>query len=651
MDVDKEESLPQIPFVLKVFDQVSFTGKINQEGSAEWEWARVPAALNLKTSKDGLALKRGMDSFQQECTIAQTSFNELHYRGLKSDEVGAHTIESKGFLLMIALVTPKKSIHANAKAMAIRILKGLAEAAMTIVGDEHEWVCNCTMFGTDMAYHTYVVSFAHGTTHDLGDMFLEHNEATPLWGQLAKKSWSGHTISSHTAHASFIDLVHFLLYAKCHSHAQAIWRDIGQFLWPQILAMFGEAVEKLAHKLAKRDLEAAPLLKTKAGGVKRIPFANKLLLLRKVRFNKNHRRLVMSSHTDLVPAGTGLVRNEPLLECSKYLEMLIATFSSCSHLQVSWDPSNYSGQEVLVATVWSNQCMKAAYLPIQVLLPVATDEVSKEIQQLAVKKQITRVDGFCELRALAHSLMGIGKRLEQFFLPQEMQWQALGTLEQRVFLRGKFWIYNSATGQVTQQIPDFFNYSAQHILVSISDQGGVNRGVLDYMVNYLHMCVVVAWDGHHRCWNDMKHALRATKLLRTFLSFAMMFNINYGPMNSKTWWEKKKNARAEFAKFQSPHSGRFLEYTQHICNERLQVCNGSREQREHLWAEMEKMRTLEIAGPLAKLMRWWSWWECHQFYSGELWLSKLIMTSAMDKKNQEDQASAMDKKKTKQDRG
>lgn len=78
----------------------------------------------------------------------------------------------------------------------------------------------------------------------------------------------------------------------------------------------------------------------------------------------------MQSHGEGVPETSSLVLNEAQLECQEYLKLLPAVFEKCTHLQKSWGPSTYSGDEVMVVVVWSHQCNAAGFLPLQYLLPV-----------------------------------------------------------------------------------------------------------------------------------------------------------------------------------------------------------------------------------------------------------------------------------------
>lgn len=632
---DEEPTEPERPFSLAVFDDNVLTGKINSQGYAEWDWARVPVALQLRSDKDHRFLKRNHKEFESEFQGAQLSLNEFHYRGKGSDsEKGLHSIESRGLCLMLCLLPQRKQTPSQAKGLAFKLLKALADTCMDQAPDCLNGYC--AIVGTDLQYHTKQLTFSHGSCDQFGALLNCHSQAEQLWSMLQEKTWCNHKITSNFHHASLIDILFYILYSKSHIRAKDIWRDVGCFLWPDVLFMMGTALEKCATLLSQKEMQSVPLLKSKAGNARRVPFINKMVLLKKMKFNKAHRKLVMSSHSDLVPSSAGIVANEPLLECQEYLKILKTTFQNCNHIQVSWDPSNYSGDEVLVATIWSNECQTAGYLPIQCLLPVATCEVDKELQELSVQKRVVRVDGYGELRALAHALLvGVGKDFEDFFLPKDVLWQPLTASQSRVLIRGKFMVLNQDTGELREQVPDSFRFDKQPVLVSISDQGGVNRGVLDYACNYLKMVLVVAFDHHHRTWNDVKASLRKSGVYRSFLIFAMLYNVNYGPQGSKNWFNKKRAALKEMERFWGPNDATFLAMLPHICSERDELEDGSSEQRERLFSAMLDMKTAQRCGPLTKLMRWWSWMECHQFYDGEVWFTKLLMESNQEKKEED----------------
>ena len=176
-----------------------------------------------------------------------------------------------------------------------------------------------------------------------------------------------------------------------------------------------------------------------------------------------------------------------------------------------------------------------------------------------------------------------------------------------------------------RQLPQGWTFRDQPLLCSVSDQGGINRGVLDYVQFMLPLGILVAHDSTHRCYNDLKASLRASRLFRSFLAFGVVHNINYGPAGTKTWFTRKRHALHEFCKKRSCHSNPFLSYMASICQERGEVEDGAAEQRERMWAAMKQMKGCQIHGPLTKLMRWYSWWESCKFHSGEVFFTKLLM--------------------------
>ena len=619
---EDEEEFDEQPVLCRIDEDNVLTGHVNKHGHVEWEWARISAALNLETSKDGVLLKRGLAEFERDFEDAQLNFSEFHYRGQGSErgKTGMHTMESRALLLMLALFPARKQVKTPAKDKALKLTNQILTRCM-----QGTHSCVATIRGTDAQHHTQHLVFLNGLTEDLGALIEKHAQAEGKWKHLSSKEWCQHRISSSLHNARIFDLMLWLVHCKVTRGTSSAWVDVGLPLWPRVLFMVGSALEQFALTLSQRKPEPAPLLKSKSGNTKRIPFVNKVCLLRKLSKHKTHRKSVMQSHGDLVPEGSGLIRHEALIECQEYLRLLKATFSSCTHFQVSWDPSTYSGDEVMVATVWSNQCQCAAYLPIQYLLPVDLKEVDVEFRALVQRKEITRVHGFAELRAVSHGLSAIDKDLSVFEVSEAVLWKPMTNMQTRTFRNGKFFISNTATGEEAPQLPDGWSFAGQHMLVSISDQGGINRGVLDYCQHMLPLAILVGYDSTHRCYNDLKSSMRTSSLFKAFLGFAIVFNINYAPFSSKACFSRKVAALKEICDTCSFNSNPFLAYVPYICQERNETEDGSPEQRQRLFEEMKSMRSCQIHGPLTKLMRWYSWWQGHQFYAGDLYFTKLVM--------------------------
>lgn len=610
------------PLCLRIKEGVAFTGCINADDWVEWDWDRVPDAVEMKTAKDHLMLKRNMEEFRREFALAQVSFSEFHYRGQEEPKEtrGRHTMESRALLLMLALMPTRKSTKVTTKETSLWILKSMLDIIMG--NGSHS--CTCTILGDDMKYVCKELRFTNGVTNGLESVLQHHSESIEAWKTLRGKVWHSMKMASSLDHAGIFDILFFLIYIKCNP-ALPPWQDFGLHLWPQVLWMLGDALEQCGQRLATREMESVPVLKSRKGHTRKIPVVNKLVLLNRVRKAKSHRGLVMATHNDIVPAGADLVSSEPLLECTEYLKLLSQKFSDCKTLQVSWDPSTYAGDEVLISTIFSIDCNCAGYLPIQYLMPVKSEELEEELRALAGIKKVTRVAGFAELRGLAHALAAVSAHLDLFKVPDEIHWQPLKEYESRSLVGGRYIVTNTINNSAKSQVPETYSFREQPILVSITDQGAVNLGALDYVTYHLKMTILCAYDRQHRTYNDLKSALRMAKLMKTFYGYALLFNINYGPSQSKTWFHRKRAALLKFLNEHSPNNNPFLHYFPMICSERGLVESGSAAQRQEVFSSMKELRSCEVFGPIAKLMRWYSWFESDQFYKGQIWMTRMIM--------------------------
>ena len=130
-----------------------------------------------------------------------------------------------------------------------------------------------------------------------------------------------------------------------------------------------------------------------------------------------------------------------------------------------------------------------------------TSDVDPHFKALATKKKITRVEGYNELRALCHSLKAIGM-----------------SIERRAGIKGThFKVTNTLKGTTTAQLPPGFDITQQPILVSVSDQGGINRGLLDYVQYKVGTMTAALYDFQHRLWSDTKTAMKVAKVFKAFL--------------------------------------------------------------------------------------------------------------------------------------
>ena len=535
-----ENDLPIKPALVRVDDTLLVANVEQRQRLVEWEWARAAAAIGLKTEKDSLFFTRNKELHTSELMAAEIGADQIFYKGWGSDSRGQHALGSSAFILVMLLLTMTKQLAAPAKFKAMNLVVGLLKASVAAMVTLESFVG--IAFGKDHRYHekTLLVDTT-GIVQNLHGLLVQHPGFTWAWSHLMLKGHCGFKITSAATHPTLWDLIILLVWAKNNPNTKKVWQYFGQFLWPRALFIAGFLCDKYAWMRSQQPLANAPLLLSKKGKSRKTPWANRLLLLKKMRKIRLHRKNTASSHGDLVPANLQQVISEEFIVTSIYNKKVREAYENCFHFAVHWDPSNYD-VETLVSIVLSCQACPeglAAYLPIQNLRPVLKAEVDPEIQALSSINKLTRVHGYNEIRALSHSLKAIGWPLERFVLPAGVLWKALESYEERVFENGEFWVQNKRTMEKKPQLPKDFCIHTTPLLISVSDQGGINRAGLDYLAFKLNLSLHIQFDPYHRGWNDVKESLKKSNLFKTFLSYALLWNVNYGPFGSKEWHQKK----------------------------------------------------------------------------------------------------------------
>ena len=373
------------PFTVTVCNDFVLTGSVGTNG-AEWDWNRIPAALGLGTEKDYLLLTRNQAEFQEAFREAEVPWSEFHYQGKGSESKnrGLHTMETRAMFVMLCLMVCRKAVKTGAKRMAFNIIKALIGLCMLTTNHG----MHCTVLGHDCDYHYRFLSFVSGCTDDLAYLFEFNRQAAATWEGLCQPgAWSQQHITSALSKASIFDVLFFALYCKCHRAGSSLWEDVATFMWPKLVWMCGSALEAYVQGLAGQDPKPQPLMKSKSGNLRRVPFINKMILLRRLKKSKSNRQKIMKTHTDLVGPGSDIVSHECVMECSAYLDKLQEVFKNCRHFAIHWDPSDYD-TNTLVAVVWSYEAGEngmAAYLPNQDIGPVTTSEVDIEFKALSLK--------------------------------------------------------------------------------------------------------------------------------------------------------------------------------------------------------------------------------------------------------------------------
>lgn len=539
-----EEDLPIRPALVKIDGGKVLAATVEQNsGVVEWEWARAADAIGLKTDKNSQFLSRNSDHHYSELIQAEISQDQIMYRGVGTGARGQHSMGSSAFMLVILLIALTKQHAPDIKAAALSLAVGILKTAVATMTAAVS--CAGIVYGRDKRYHEQTLEIdSTGIVKNLHTLMMQHPGCIWAWSQLMVKGFCNYKITSACTHPTLWDLIILLAWAKNSPGVKKVWSHFGQILWPKILFTIGCILDNCAVLRSQQPIEQLPLLKSKKGKTRHVHWINKLVLLKKMRLVKKARKQAALSHGDVVPVNAQIVLAEEFLACSLYAKKIKEAYQDCFHFCVHWDPSSYD-VETFVGILFSTQCGPegmASYLPIQNLRPVLKAEVDPEIQALSSINKLTRISGYCEIRALSHAMLAVGMPLQKFVFPQALIWRPLLEHEMRVWEHGEFWITNSRTGEKIPQIPSGWTIATQPLLVSFSDQGGINRAGLDYMAFKLGLSLHVGFDPFHRSWNDIKDSLKKSKgdLYKCFLSFALLWNCNYGPAGSKEWFQKNK---------------------------------------------------------------------------------------------------------------
>ncbi|CAE7263564.1 unnamed protein product [Symbiodinium sp. CCMP2592] len=579
-------------------------GYFNSNKEAEWYSDRLLHNLKIDGTKDHVFFQRNNEKFKAELEGAEVPLSQLHYRGAGSEDPhkAGHTVETRALLEMLR------------QACAKIALSGIQRGRVS---------CN---FVSDVDSSPIALSldfFEDGSTRSLADLENLHKGASKGWDKLSQHAWCGRKLSTTLQQTNLWDIYLFLIWSK-HNPSSKIWEQFSVHLYPKVVFLAGYLLEAYVDELANLPLAPLPLLKTKHGNSRRVPKVNKIILLQRVKAQKRHRGEVMQTHTDLAPPQIALVRAEANLEVAEYVKLLTTAFADTQHVQVSWDASTYD-VETLVAIAYDYKKNVSGYLPIQNISPVQTAELHETVRTLAVQGRITRVESYNTMRSFSHALNSIGLPLAAFAKPPDLLLGPLRAEEERVLMNGTYFIYNTTTQSIQRQVPTAWSLAKQPLLISVSDQGPLNCPGLDHLQFKLRGFVLPLYDQSHRTWNDLKSAMRSVKLFRILLQFSILYNMNYGPGGTKAWMAKKQQYAEEFRAKQTADGQIFLSYMPYICHEMGLSEPTTAEEREALFGTITSLQTLQQHGPLVKLMRWFSYFQSHQFYAGEHFWTKMLI--------------------------
>ena len=614
----------------------------DSDETAEWLWVRLHEALGMKTDSYKF-LKNSLASLKQFLEKdLQVDFGEVRYNPGKTLQDNRqwkdHTLESRALLGFCFWVLRNKPLKEDVKKKACNLLQRLAELAVE-KGMQLDSNLEGMVVGMDGIVHYQSLEMKRPHfLKNLGKLLDHCPGAKSMWQTLRGVMWHDHTISTAVDFVSISDLVWFLGYLAAHTTTvhrgkQDLWLCCGKVLLPTLVNQFGAWLDAIAIDLANEELHALPVLKSKFGNVcKTMDPVNRMLLLRKLQGEKVHRRRIGKTH-DLQPLESTWSRHEHFLDCVLHARALLKDFE-CEPLQlsISYDPGNYDGKQISAGVAYNPRSNRAAYLLSQTMGKLMMSDLDEQLIQKAHQRKLTRIPGFNELRSLdamlVHSL-GIG--VKDFAVPGGLFVKPLAPTQVRVRGKdGRAYIVDTNTSAAFPEVSPDINLSELKILVTCSDQGPLNVASLNFLMlsSHAHMCLCL-WDPYHRGWNDIKGAAKkaSSGAYRCILELTTLFNTNYGPFTSSQWFHRKRSALEEFLSSTTVNSQKWQDYEAWICLERRIDQPSCEEDRVALFNSMSALENFVTKGPLVKLMRWFSWFECCAHWQNDFFATKMVLES------------------------
>lgn len=445
-------------------------------------------------------------------------------------------------------------------------------------------------------------------------------------------------IASSVETATISDIWLFMTYLYCHpklmSLGQNIWLCLGQFFLPELIFHTGKWLSQLALDISNQALQMLPALKRKTGFIRRIADpVNKLLLLFKIRKEKQHRNRVAATHQELGGNTSRMMVFEAYLDCLLHMKALAKWSPELKQISIHWDPSTYGGKDVLMGIAYDSASHKAAYVMCQQMSQTLMSELDPSLLPLAKTRKLCRLEGFKELKGLSSALESIGMSIADFQVPEGLVCRPLKPNELRLTgPDGAHYIHCEDTGTVVPEVPPGLDLGSIPCLISVSDQGPNVVAGTNFLMYSKDACLFLAqYDPYHRCWNDLKTALKRSicKAWNVVLELTLVANLNYGPFGSSTWHFKKKAKLEDFVTTKDIHHPLWQKYQHLISRERRLPEPATLNESFALFDTIKTLESFERKGPLIKLMRWFSWFESMAFYNGELWCTKMVLEDSM----------------------
>ncbi|CAE7439301.1 unnamed protein product, partial [Symbiodinium pilosum] len=533
---------------------------------------------------------------------------------------------------------------AACKAKALKLLLGMISLAfLAALAGQPSVQVSVNIIGKDGNLINGALNFSSlGLCHGDWANLLQHSPGgCQTWEWLRKNMWLGRCISSDMAQASLDDIFFFLGWLMAHSGAKAklgqkLAVDIAQQALPLLLLSAGQWMDQLGYMKSAEHLQALPVLRTKAGKLRKMMDpVNRMLLLWKLRKEKVQRRKAAVTHDDLVASETSWARKEALVDCVLHQNALLSFMKGHpKQVALSWDPSNYGGKEILVVMGYSKHLQSGFYALNQWLARMKLSDLDDSLIKTAREKKLERLEGYNEIRGLGKALESIDMHWNDFRVPAGLVLRPLMAHEYRVLRpeTGRVWIYNEQTQAAVPEVPLDYYLGDIPALISISDQGPINWAALNYLMwsKQGHMLLCIR-DPFHRAWNDCKNSAKKTtcKLWRTILELCLLFNLSYGPFGTSQFHYAERALLENFLSTETFAGRAWGKYQSLICMERKIAEPMRAEESMAMFGQLSALENFVNKGPLIKLMKWFSVFEGCCSWDGDFFATKLILESKM----------------------
>ena len=639
----------KMPFPVATILDLELRAYFNRDNECEWLWSRAHTQLKIN-QEHWKMLYQNQQAIVQHLAHLEVSHTEFKYRGKEHIERDAqwkdHTFHSRGFLAMLLWVCKNRPLKPESKRISLKMLQDVAKRAFFYTDSQgmQQSELVAMIVNQEGTLKSEPLTFNQvGGVEGLSALLHHFPPAVKTWQKLRRRLWNGQCISTDLGQASMDDLWFFLAYLQAHQTLRVegrwMWPYVVKPLLPPLLQLAGQWLDAWAWHLSQEVLQELPIMKTKCGKAQRaLDPVNRMVLLFKLRREKIHRRRVGLSHEGILPLQGFWARYEDVLDVVLHIKALQTFFEGHPpQLSVSWDPGTYGGKSTNVTTFFSCHFKQGGYLLNQQVAKLMKSEVEDSIiKDKHQGSKLTRVEGYNELRGLCSAIFhSTGLPLEDFQKPMALLVRPLKQDELRVKGQdGKWYIYNAKNQEIQAVVPEGLSLADVPCLVSCSDQGPNNVACLNYLQFSKEAIMLIChWDPSHRCWNDIKNPCRRSSFgaWRVVLELVVFFNINFGPFGSGTWWYRKRAMLEEFLTSEAIHGETWSKYQHLIAEERRMEEPSCPDDQEALFQEMRSLQNFVGKGPLVKLMRWFSFFECCATWEGEFWATKMIMEYGLDK--------------------